>query len=81
MPFAWAESWQRSWDQLEESLVVDRERRLGVLVDVVEAIGMGAPDDDPLEHPDQLTAHLVELWARSASGPPERVAVMGRADA
>ena len=39
----WAESWQRSWDQLEENLVSDRELRLGVLLDVVEAMVGSAP--------------------------------------
>jgi SAM-dependent methyltransferase len=39
----WAESWQRSWDELEENLVADREPRLRVLVDVVEAMAGTAP--------------------------------------
>jgi hypothetical protein len=36
-PSEWAESWQRSWDRLEEGLVPDRERQIRLL-DVVEAI-------------------------------------------
>src|SRR5262245_47176627 len=39
----WAESWQRSWDRLEAQLVPDRELRIGVLVDVVEAMVGSAP--------------------------------------
>ena len=34
----WAESWQRSWDSLEESYIPDRESRLTALLDVVEAM-------------------------------------------
>lgn len=43
MPLGWAESWQRSWDQLEEHLVPDRERRLRVLIDLVEVMVGAAP--------------------------------------
>jgi SAM-dependent methyltransferase len=43
VPLGWAESWQRSWDRLEEDLVPDRELRLRVLVDVVEAMVGSAP--------------------------------------
>ena len=43
MRLGWAESWQRSWDRLEERLVPDRELRLGVLIDVVEAMVGSAP--------------------------------------
>jgi SAM-dependent methyltransferase len=43
VPLGWAESWQRSWDQLEEDLVSDRELRLRVLVDVVEAVAGTSP--------------------------------------
>jgi SAM-dependent methyltransferase len=39
----WAESWQRSWDRLEEALVPDRERQIGALLDVVEAVAGTAP--------------------------------------
>ena len=39
----WAESWQRSWDRLEEGLVPDRERQISVLLDVVEAVAGTAP--------------------------------------
>jgi SAM-dependent methyltransferase len=42
-PSEWAESWQRSWDRLEEGLVPDRERQIGVLLDVVEAVAGSAP--------------------------------------
>jgi SAM-dependent methyltransferase len=40
----WAESWQRSWDRLEEGLVPDRERQISVLLDVVEAVTGTAPN-------------------------------------
>lgn len=43
MPPAWAASWQRSWDELEADLVPDREVRLRVLLDVVEAMVGSAP--------------------------------------
>lgn len=39
----WAEAWQRSWDQLEEGLVPDRELWIGAMLDVVDAIGIEAP--------------------------------------
>jgi hypothetical protein len=42
-PKGWAESSQRSWDQLEEELVRDRDVRLGVLLDVVEAVCGASP--------------------------------------
>jgi hypothetical protein len=32
-----------SWDRLEEELVTDRERRIGALLDVVEAMAGTAP--------------------------------------
>jgi SAM-dependent methyltransferase len=35
--------WQRSWDRLEESYLPDRELRVSVLLDVVEAIGDSTP--------------------------------------
>lgn len=43
MPSEWAESWQRSWDRLEEGLVPERERQISVLLDVVEAMTGTAP--------------------------------------
>jgi trans-aconitate methyltransferase len=43
VPSKWAESWQRSWDRLEEGLVPDRERQISVLLDVVEAIAGTTP--------------------------------------
>jgi SAM-dependent methyltransferase len=43
VPSEWAESWQRSWDRLEEVLVPDRERQISVLLDVVEAVAGTAP--------------------------------------
>ena len=39
----WAETWQRSWDRLEESYVPDRELRIRALLDVVDAIGDSTP--------------------------------------
>lgn len=43
LPPGWVEEWQRSWDRLEQDLVPDRELRIGVLVDVVDAIAATAP--------------------------------------
>jgi SAM-dependent methyltransferase len=43
VPWEWAESWQRSWDRLEEALVPDRERQISALLDVVEAMAGTAP--------------------------------------
>jgi len=43
VPSKWAESWQRSWDRLEEVLVPDRERQIRVLLDVVEAMAGATP--------------------------------------
>src|SRR5436305_13394172 len=39
----WAETWQRSWDRLEEDYVPDRELRIRALLDVVDAIAGTAP--------------------------------------
>ena len=33
--------WQRSWDQLEEGYIPDRELRIGALLDVLEGSGVG----------------------------------------
>jgi SAM-dependent methyltransferase len=43
VPSEWAESWQRSWDRLEEVLVPDRERQISVLLDAIEAVAGTAP--------------------------------------
>jgi len=43
LPPGWAEEWQRSWDRLEQDLAPDRELRIGVLLDVVDAIATTAP--------------------------------------
>ena len=68
MPLAWAESWQRSWDQLEESLVADRERRLGVLLDLVEAMAGTAPVVvDLASGPGTITRRLLERLPRARS--------------
>ncbi|HET6954085.1 MAG TPA: class I SAM-dependent methyltransferase [Acidimicrobiales bacterium] len=40
---SWADSWQASWDRLEDDLVPDREQRIGVLLDLVEGIAGTAP--------------------------------------
>ncbi len=39
----WAESWQQSWDRLEETLMPDRELRIRALLDVVDAIASSTP--------------------------------------
>jgi SAM-dependent methyltransferase len=39
----WAETWQRSWDRLEEDYVPDRELRIRALLDVVDAMAGSAP--------------------------------------
>lgn len=39
----WAEAWQRSWDQLEEHLVPDRELWIGALLDVIDAVLIEPP--------------------------------------
>jgi SAM-dependent methyltransferase len=68
MPLAWAESWQRSWDRLEEDLVADRERGLGVLLDVVEAMAGTAPVVvDLASGPGTITRRLLERLPRARS--------------
>ena len=39
----WAETWQRSWDRLEEEYVPDRELRIHALLDVVDSIAGTTP--------------------------------------
>jgi SAM-dependent methyltransferase len=39
----WAEDWQRSWDRQQEGYILDREARLGALLDIVEAVGGPEP--------------------------------------
>ncbi len=39
----WAESWQRSWDHLEETLMPDREFRISALLDVVDVLACPTP--------------------------------------
>jgi SAM-dependent methyltransferase len=57
----WAESWQRSWDRLEEDLVADRELRLRVLVDVVEAtVGTAPTVVDLASGPGTITRRLLD---------------------
>lgn len=61
MPPSWAESWQRSWDELEEHLVHERERRLLVLVDIVEAMtGTGPIVVDLACGPGTITRRLLD---------------------
>lgn len=68
VPLVWSESWQRSWDQLEESLVGDRERRLGVLLDVVEAVAGTAPVVvDLASGPGTITRRLLERLPQARS--------------
>jgi trans-aconitate methyltransferase len=40
----WAESWQQSWDRLEETFMPDRELRIRALLDVVDAIASSTPN-------------------------------------
>ncbi len=39
----WAESWQQSWDRLEETFMPDREFRIGALLDVVDVLACPTP--------------------------------------
>ena len=39
----WVEAWQRSWDELEERHVPDRDLWIGALLDVVDAIDAESP--------------------------------------
>src|SRR5262245_55278865 len=65
---SWAESWQRSWDHLEEHLVPDRERRLAVLLDVVEAMtGTGPTVVDLACGPGTITRRLLDRFDRARS--------------
>jgi SAM-dependent methyltransferase len=64
----WAESWQRSWDQLEEDLVSDRELRLRVLLDVVEAMAGTSPTVLDLAcGPGTITLRLLDRLPRARS--------------
>jgi SAM-dependent methyltransferase len=42
-PPGWAESWQHSWDELEDTLVGDRALRIEALLDAVEAVAASRP--------------------------------------
>lgn len=67
-PSEWAESWQRSWDQLEEVLVPDRERQISVLLDVVEAMAGTAPTVIDLAcGPGTITCRLFDRLPRARS--------------
>ena len=64
----WAESWQRSWDRLEEGLVPDREHQISVLLDVVEAIAGTAPTVIDLAcGPGTITCRLLDRLPRAHS--------------
>jgi SAM-dependent methyltransferase len=39
----WAETWQRSWDRLEETYILDRELRLEALLDVLDTMAEPRP--------------------------------------
>jgi hypothetical protein len=39
----WAESWQRSWDRVEETFMPDREFRISALLDVVDVLACPTP--------------------------------------
>jgi SAM-dependent methyltransferase len=69
-PFSvgWAESWQRSWDRLEEGLVPDRELRMRVLVDLVEGMAGSAPTVVDLGcGPGTVTRRLFDRLPRAQS--------------
>jgi SAM-dependent methyltransferase len=64
----WAESWQRSWDRLEEELVPDRELRVRVLLDVVEATAGSGPTVVDLGcGPGTVTRRLLDRLPRARS--------------
>jgi SAM-dependent methyltransferase len=64
----WAESWQRSWDRLEEELVPDRELRIRVLLDVVEATAGSGPTVVDLGcGPGTVTRRLLDRLPRARS--------------
>jgi SAM-dependent methyltransferase len=68
VPLGWAESWQRSWAQLEEDLVSDRELRLRVLLDVVEAMAGTSPTVLDLAcGPRTITLRLLDRFPRARS--------------
>jgi SAM-dependent methyltransferase len=68
VPPGWAESWQRSWDQLEDDLVPDRELRLRVLLDVVEATAGTSPTVLDLAcGPGTVTLRLLDRLPRARS--------------
>lgn len=64
----WAERWQRSWDELEERLVPDRDRRIRVLVDLVEATAGTTPTVVDLAcGPGTITRRLLDRLPRARS--------------
>jgi SAM-dependent methyltransferase len=64
----WAESWQRSWDRLEELLVSERERQISALLDVVEAMAGTAPTVVDLAcGPGTITRRLLDRLPRARS--------------
>jgi trans-aconitate methyltransferase len=64
----WAESWQRSWDRLEEMLVPDREHQISALLDVVEAMAGTTPTIVDLAcGPGTITRRLFNRLPRARS--------------
>jgi len=64
----WAETWQRSWDELEERHVPDRDLWIGALLDVVDAIGAASPTVLDLAcGTGTVTRRLLERRARGRS--------------
>jgi O-methyltransferase involved in polyketide biosynthesis len=64
----WAESWQRSWDRLEELLVPERERQISALLDVAEAMAGPAPTVVDLAcGPGTITCRLLDRLPRARS--------------
>lgn len=64
----WAAAWQRSWDQLQERHVADRELRIRALLDVVAALGGKAPTVLDLAcGTGTITRRLLDRWAAARS--------------
>ena len=65
-PPGWADSWQRSWDRLEDALVGERGARIAALLDVVEAVAGPAPTVVDLGcGPGSVTRRLLDRLPRA----------------
>jgi len=63
----WADAWQRSWDRLQEDYVPDRERRIGVLLDVAEVVGESATVLDLACGTGTITSRLLDRFSTARS--------------